>query len=362
MSWQLIATSRAGVAYGEVTDATSREIHVGLSVMGGASFTVRATHPLADTLIDGEALICVYQRTSETATAVLRMVCEIVTAEESIGGDAGSVAVTCAEAGFYRLQHRLVGRSAAGFNNGTAATPVNRATIAAAVIDEVNGGWSTGVIKGAMSSGGTTAINGATYKPAMELLTELALATDGYDFVFDPLAPSTGNVASFRCAPTIGSTQTEAIFEYGTGQRNVTSYKRQISRDGLTNFVYAMPPGFPDNTSGSVVQVSDSPSILARGVWEAIIPTDLVTDTARTTLCTEHVAVRKQARQRIDFVPGDAAPVYGVHYAVGDTVTARAEHPANTIRFNSTFRVYGVSVTIDDNGREAINLTLIADL
>jgi hypothetical protein len=109
------------------------------------------------------------------------------------------------------------------------------------------------------------------------------------------------------------------------------------------------------------VTSSDATSYGARGYFEALIPSDLQTSNARQALATEHINLRKAARQRIEFVPSDAAPIYTVDYSVGDTVTARAEHPANSIRFNATFRVYGVAISIDAEGREQTTLTLISD-
>lgn len=361
--WQLILASRAGALLGELSDASSRQINFGLSTMNSLSFEVRADHPLGDLLIDGDSLIYLYSKSGSSAS-VLRMVAEIVTSEEVASDSGASIAVTAAEAGFFRLQHRLIGRSTTGFLSGTAAAPTNRATIAAAVIDEVNAAAASGVQKGSMptASIGSIAAGPWYYKNAMEALIDLAFAGDGFDFIIDPLdLASTGYVASFRCAYGIGTTQTEAIFEYGTGKRNVLSYKRQVSRDSLLNTAYALPAAFPDNTADTVQSATDAASITARGRWDGVISSDLTTASARLALASQHVLLRKAARQRIEFVPGPSAPVYGIDYSVGDTVTARAEHPANSIRFNAAFRVYGASISIDAEGREQTTLTLISD-
>ena len=358
--WQLVLADRAGALLGEVTDAHDRQFNLGLSTLNSGSFKVSAEHPLANTLVNANSLVLLYSKAG-SAASVLRMVAELVTVEE-VASDAGStIAVTFAEAGYYRLQHRIIGRTAAGYSNGTAALQVNRSVIAAAIIDLANADGATGVTKGTMTSSGTTAIGPWRYKQVMEALTELAFASDGYDYVFDPVDPSTGNVASFRCAATIGTTKPNAVFEYGTGQRNVSSFKRQVSRDSLLNLAYVMPGGFPDNTADTVSSATDATSVTTYGTWQGVISTDLTTAAARNALATQHVTLRKAPRQRIEFVPGPSAPVYGTDYSIGDTVTARAENPANAIRFNAAFRVYGVSVALTDEGLEQLTLTLIAD-
>ena len=358
--WQLALSTRAGSLLGDLADAHDRTINFGLSTMNSLSFSVRADHPLADNLIDGDALVKAYWKDG-SATSVLMMVAEIVTVEESASEGSATVAVTCAEAGYFRLQHRLIGRSAAGYLNGTAATPVNRGTIAANVISVVNAVAPTGVTAGTTTSAGTTAVGPWNYKTAMEALTDLAFAGDGFDFVFDPQEPSGGSVASFRCAATIGSVKANAIFEFGTGQNNVIAYKRQITRDTLLNLGWSLPSGFPDNTAGSAQSYTNAASVTARGTWEGVVSSDLTTDAARLSLVTQHVTLRKTARQRIEFTPGASAPQFITDYSIGDTVTARAEHPANSIRFNAAFRIYGASIAIDDGGLARTTLTLIAD-
>ena len=359
--WQLAVCDRAGVLIGDLSDAHSRQFNFGLSTMNSASFTVRADHPLADTLVNGEALVKLYRKEA-AATSVLMMVCEIVSVEEVAQDSGATIAVTCAEASYFRLSHRLIGTTSAGWSYGTAAAPLGRHSVAINAMLDANAAAATGVTyNGGSTSGGTTAAGPWYFKPVIEAITDSAFAGDGFDFVFDPLEPSTGNVGSLRTAVTIGTSKPEAIFEYGTGKNNVLSYKRQITRDGLCNFAYVSPPGFPDNTADTVTTSSNATSITARGRFEALIPSDLITAAARQSIADLHVTLRKQARQRIEFVPGLSAPQFVTDYSVGDTVTARAEHPANSIRFNVTFRVYGVAITLDDEGAESTALTLIGD-
>ena len=359
--WQLALSDRAGALIGDISDAHDRQLNFGLSTMNTVSFTVRGDHPLADTLIDGDALVKVYRK-SGSFTSVLMMVCEIVTVEEIASDADASIAVTCAEACYFRLQRRLIGLDSAGVTYGTAASPMARHTAAISARNAANTAYATGVaVDAGCTSTGTMVAGPYYFKPVMEAITDAAFASDGFDFVFDPLEPSTGNVGSFRCATTIGTSRPEAIFEYGTGKNNVLSFKRQVTRDTLCNKAYVSPPGFPDNTADSVTVSSDATSIAARGWFQAAIPADLSTSLARQSIADLHVTLRKNARQRIEFVPGGTAPQFVTDFGIGDTVTARAEHPANSIRFNATFRVYGVAVKLNDEGFETVSLTLIGD-
>ena len=329
--------------------------------MNSATFTVRADHPLADTLVNGDALVKVYRKEG-TATSVLMMVCEIVTVEEIASDSGATIAVTCAEASYFRLQRRLIGLSAGGATFGTAASPMARHSVAINAWNSADTTYSTGITYDAgCTSVGTMAAGPWYFKPVMEAITDAAFSGDGFDFVFDPREPSTGKVGSFRCATTIGTSRPEAIFEYGTGRNNVISYKRQVTRDGLCNYAYVTPVGFPDNTAEAVTSAYDATSYTARGYFEDLIPSDLQTAPARQALANEHVLLRKNARQRIEFAPGGTAPQFVTDFGIGDTVTARAEHPANSIRFNATFRVYGVAIAIDEEGTETVSLTLLGD-
>lgn len=359
--FQLALSDRAGVLIGDISDAHDRQLNFGLSTMNTASFTVRGDHPLADTLINGDALVKVYRKDG-SATSVLMMVCEIVTVEEIASDSDASIAVTCAEACYFRLQHRLIGLTSAGSSFGSAASPMARHSVAINAWNEADTAYPTGVgYDPSCASSGTMAAGPYYFKPVIEAITDAAFASDGFDFVFDPNEPSTGKVGKFRCATTIGTSKPEAIFEYGTGKNNVLSFKRQITRDTLCNKSYVSPPGFPDNTADSITVASDATSIAARGWFEALIPSDLITATARQSIADLHVTLRKNARQRIEFVPGGTAPQFVTDFGIGDTVTARAEHPANSIRFNATFRVYGVAIKLSDEGFETVSLTLIGD-
>ena len=362
MSWSLLLADLAGVTKGEINNAGSRTLSFPFNRLWTGSFRVRLDHPLAPDLLAGDSLIKVYQQTSISTTPALRMVAEIVSVEEVASeSDPGSLAVTFAEAGFWRLSHRLIGKSAAGYSQGTALAPVVRGSIASNVISTVNAERDTGVRIGTIADTATGYVGPWYYKPVSEAITELSATLDGFDFRFDPIEPATDAaglaVSRFRTAGAIGQTRANTVFEFGTGKRNIKNLKRQVSRDGLLTRGFHLPPGFPE-TSDPVVSSENTPAIAARGLHEALVTSDITVADLRAALVREHVTIRKQPRQIITFEPTSYGSEFFADYEVGDVVTARAR-VGNSTRFNALFRIYGVDVTINDTGLATYSLTLI---
>jgi hypothetical protein len=179
------------------------------------------------------------------------------------------------------------------------------------------------------------------------------------NFELAPTEPTTDaegvQIASFNASSAIGTSKPEVVFEYG-GNKAIRSYRRVLSREGLLNQAVSLSQNFPTDADTRVV--TDEVSILARGLFEEVITSDIGDASLREALAAAHVAVRKDPRQIVTFEPSQTAPVFGTDYIVGDTVTARAT-ALGTVRFNGLFRVYGVEISIDENGRETISPTLV---
>ncbi len=362
MSWSLLLADLSGTTKGEINNASDRQVSFAFNRLNTGSFRVRLDHPLAEDLLQGDSLIKVYQRLSGSSTPSIRMVAEIVSVEEVAGeNNAGSLAVTYAEAGFWRLSHRLIGKSAAGYTRGTAVAPVTRGSIAQNVIETVNAERDTGVRIGTITDTASGYVGPWYYKPVSEAITELSATLDGFDFRFDPIEPVTDAaglaVSRFRTAGAIGQSRPNTVFEFGTGKRNIKGLKRQVSRDGLLTKGYHLPPGFPE-TSEPVASTENTTAIAARGLHEALVTSDITVADLRAALVNEHVAIRKQPRQLITFEPTSYGSEFFADYEVGDVVVARARVGGST-RFNANFRIYGCDVSINDNGLATYSLTLI---
>lgn len=357
MAWQLVlADLQTGTHIGEITNAKERAITLQLNRMPTTAFVVRMSHPLAGRLLDCDVLVKAYQ------DKTLRFAGPVVSVEESTSGDTGPTLNVVAAGALWRLTKRLIGKNATGYSNGTALAPVDRGAIAADILTTVNTEGDTGIRVGTITPSASGYVGPWRFKPAAEAITELSSTLDGYDFEIAPTEPTTDSgglqIGTLNVAPVLGTTSGEAIFEYGTGKRNVTNYSRPVTLDGLMNLGWNLPDGFPDNATAQIVTQSDATSIARWGRMEAVVPGDVTVDAMRQTLVDEHIRIRKTPRQMVTFDPAVNAPRFGTDYQVGDIVTARARF-ANTTRFDGHFRVYGVTVNISEEGKVTEKLDLV---
>jgi hypothetical protein len=365
--WQLVLTELNGAAVGELLNASSRRVSFGVNRVPSAGFTIRLDNPLADEVLEANKLVKAYR------DGVLRFVGPIVAAEEVSGaGASGTVAVTAAGAA-WRLAHRLIGKGATGYAQGTSGATVDRGTIIHAMLAAANADGYTGIDAGTHAASSSTYVAFAPYKNLLEAVNELANALDGPDWVVRPVEPTTVaagvRIGLLDVAPVIGTARPAAAFEYGAGRRNVAEYRRTLSLDAMLNAAYG-PPGSGE-PGGTTVTKTDAPSIAAYGRLEGLVAADLP-QPLRQALVDEHVRVRKAPRQLVTFTPTreDRAtpgrvPQYGTDYVVGDVIPFRAVMRTAvadaSIRVNASLRVYAVDFAIDDLGEEAPTLTLTAD-
>jgi hypothetical protein len=79
----------------------------------------------------------------------------------------------------------------------------------------------------------------------------------------------------------------------------------------------------------------------------------------RNEIGDEHLKYRKVAREVVTFTPSlNARPEPFVHYDVGDWVRARADVEGST-RFDAMFRIWGLTLDVDNNGNESVELKLV---
>lgn len=356
MAWQFVLADPAtGASIGEILAAKTRTLTPQLNRMPTAAFTVRLDNKLAERMLTAEALVKVYQ------DKTLRFVGPIVSAEESAQGEGGTVKVTAAGP-LWRLMKRLIGKDAIGYNKGTAGSPLDRGAIAQDILTTVNAEGDTGIRVGSITPSATGYVGPWRFKPAGEAIAEMSATLDGYDFEIAPVEPTADagglQIGTLNIAPLLGTLQEEAIFEYGTGRRNVAGYTRPVTLDGLMNLGWNLPDGFPDTSVSAPATQSDAASIAKWGRMEAVVPGDITVAAMRQKLVDEHIRIRKQPRQVITFEPARNAPLYGTDYDVGDIVPARARLGQSN-RFDGLFRVYGVTISISEEGTVTEKLDLV---
>lgn len=376
MSLQYIATDLAGTVIGEVAQADDRKLALPHMRLGTAAFKVALSDTYAQTLLDTDALLKVYHTNPTTGARFLCFNGPIISADESADGTSDSIVFTAADP-MWRLTKRLIPGSLlrASTSYGTAGSLMDLGLIAHTILDDVNGtnipagtpvGF-TGISKGSR----TASINGFYKSPplknAAEAIAELHVGLNSFEYKLTPTEPTNvaGNggwpqIATLDIAPLVGAARPDAVFEYGTTRANVASYSRQISRDGLMNRGIVSINGWPDGTLEGLADRQDAASMTARGLFEDVIPDGGITSPAlRNALGDFHLDIRKQPRQIITFRPvpnASVAPL--VDYFVGDSVRARAV-VAGSVRFDATFRVWGINFDVDKNGNESVELELV---
>jgi len=409
MTWTFVVCDRAGNPLGELRQATGRQLRFPLNRIPSFGFTIDVDHPRAGDLTLGDkTLVKAYD--DSTGTRVLRFLGPVVAVEKSRNSAGGSIAVTAAGVA-WRLAHRLIGKNTAGATFGTNpnindGTWLDRGEIAARIVEALNSAENTniytdagdtGIRRGTITASVQANAGPWRYKPADEAISELSAALDGFDWEVAPVEPTADTVAllggenyaglrlgDLNCAPAIGGSKPDVVWEFGAGRRNVESWRDLYDSSALCNLGVNLPPGYPDNAIQSPIVVRDDPSINDRGLHEAVIPGDLLVDELRTKLTQEHVRIRKTPRRIIEFTPtaedGDVdglprrVPRLWDDYIIGDvmpfhaTELFRVYDSAGNITgtrevktVDALFRAFSVTLAIDDNDVARPTLTFVAE-
>ena len=98
---------------------------------------------------------------------------------------------------------------------------------------------------------------------------------------------------------------------------------------------------------------------------EEVVSSDLQTPEARQAIVNAHTSVRQRYKRVLTFTPqvedGTRTPRFGIDYEIGDTVTARVKDQ-NSLLIDTTVRVYGADIEVDNQGMVRTNLTLVQEV
>lgn len=362
--WTYILSELDGTEIGEVRDATSRSLSIGLNRAATSSFTIRGDNELAVPLFANDTLLQVWEDDT------IRFNGPVISAELSGSGtETPSIAVSAADAA-WRLSKRIVGQS----TGGTAYTG-DRAKTARKIINELQATPSlmvnphTGIkllseASYVAASGNYTA---GPYRPALTCINDLAHTLDGFDWYMAPLdgsevafvekkvgGPSgyyTPLIAQFEANNAFGKAS-GAVFEYGSGQKNVRTINYTRDLNDTVNIAFHLPN---DLATEAVSSESDGASVLSRGRLEGLADAFGITDLAlRSAWVKEFVRVKKNPRyvvsMTLDIDDGTGrVPKLGTDYWLGDVVTAVGAI-AGTNLFSGEVRVYGVEISVNEQG------------
>lgn len=370
--WRYIVTDLAGVELIELWNARGTNHAAPLNGVRTVTGSIDLEHPAADLLAaDAPAeqlrLLLKAYRNGERF-----LVGPFTDAEETAGPDGvGSVSFTAASP-LARLLGRLIGKSTAGYGDGTPLATKDLGQIARGLIEAANAERDTGVRIGAIGASSSSYLERVYFKRIAELIAELGPGNlGGYDFDLEPVEPVADGLgvklATFNTYGSKGQHRPNVVLEYGTGKRNVQSYRRPISGSGRVTRAYSLAVGFPDAIAEGDTPVVSTIANDAEGAGERFEDVvgngDLGVVDLRQRQTAEHVAIRKHPRNQWLVTPAPATEYeYGVDFEEGDTITARIVNPhTGRVRLNGIVRIYGVELARDDMGRETLELNLVPD-
>jgi hypothetical protein len=371
-SWTFVLTDQNFVPQGEVLNAAERKVAEPLDKLPTASMKLRLDNPLADLAMTTACYLKGYRWITGIAEPQFRFFGPVVSAEESADQQNATVALNAVGGGWV-FQKRLVGKSALG----TTWTTTDRARIVAdpsispvGMIPTSDGEGETHIdFATGPYSAASTATYTATYKTILDAITDLSVGDTGFDWRVVPVENYVNGtvvgpkIGRFEAYPLIGTPQSNAVFEWGTGRRNIASYTRSVDRSTQADKVYHNASAGPDAPGFPTVSAIDADAITEWGLLEDLAQADLLDPTLRQNIVNQHVRVRKNPRQLISFTPhidpSDTGrlPQFGIEYDVGDTVRARAVYEGR-LRFDVAARVWGVTFDINELGIEQQTLQL----
>ena len=348
---------------------------------------------IADFLLEGDALVKVYEVLDQPVVAGrdVRLIVpgegeQVVPAGETI--PAGSrllrfhgtllTAVEQGKAGIvvcsaigprWIASMRLVGKSTAGYTNGTVLAQVDRGAVVADLLGILNAEQDTGIQLGTVTPSSDTYVGPWLYRPFDQCLADLATGLGAPEYRFVPIEFDQGKIARLDVGPAIGVQRPDAVFSFGRWDRNVEDYTRTVTNEGRANRVFHLPPGFPDTATQGVLDDED-PAGIAERLLEAVVQADLSVDDLRQKLLAYHLQVRKGPRQTIAFQPVNQVttgrvPLLGIDFDIGDLVPFRSWRQKPdldwALRIDAYFRAYQLEWVENELGVITPTITVAPD-
>ncbi len=212
--------------------------------------------------------------------------------------------------------------------------------------------------------------------PAGNIINTLVEIESGFDLRVDPVTrlltthrePILDNTEQHPYyLEGLGTDRPNTLFAYGLGPDNLSTFVERIDASTLANVINAVPD------VGPAQQTDDPDSLLQYGTFESDFPmtgTGIGVEILQAG-ATAEVYFRSQPRRTYEIKPfpwtkGSSVPRIFDDYDIGDVVRFAAkrgwlEIPTNLSEGNAQLaRVFGASISIDDNGDEHIDSLQLA--
>lgn len=197
------------------------------------------------------------------------------------------------------------------------------------------------------------------YQNIGQAFTELTEIEAGCDIHVDPVTRELNIYRRMR------KVRDNVIFGYNWGPSNVQQLGRTI--DGTTQINYHVSQG----AAGTVPKYQDDVAAMQEygpleematlsDVQDIVVTPQGASQSVLWSYSAAEIALRAQARQIFTLTPFPYNPNYGgvpepfVDYGLGDQVRFTAKWPPRINIENQAVRVFGLGVTIDDNGNEKL--------
>jgi hypothetical protein len=347
--WKFVITDGTGVRIGEPRAYVRTLANIGPSRTAAASFRIRADDPLWSAIAADETKLKVYNSAEQ-----LCFYGPVLTDEETAEGQGATVTVTAADMSIEFLS-RYTGKDTTGV--GTKHTAKDSGQIVFDDLQTINvNEQATGIVPGTKETFTTRTVT-YLWKRFMDELAELGAIAGSYEWELryvDGAPPA----VYLDLKALVGSDRSHDLFlEYGTGKANCARYKRVRTREKKATRVWALGSGTP-----TISALAFDAAYETTGRWEDVLSLGDVTDAAMLdALAAAHVAIRKRPRTVVELTPfPKKAPRYGVDWFSGDRCTARAVVNGQA-RVSGVARIWGATITIDEQGGEKPTLQLVPE-
>lgn len=361
--WSVQVENAAFKPVGEVLNYREFKLPIFVNKVRQCSFKMRLDNPISETLLTATEprYIKVYRNQKIVFHGPAITVQEVGQSGSNAEESALQVNALGPEWVFAK---RLVGKTAAGLKwaSGTA-----RAVQFRELLETMKGeGFPTRINLGAatITSTSKAAYETTPFRTLAEVLADISETFEGFDWIVNPeeFAATGKYIGALNCEDIIGTTKSNAVFEWGVGRANIANYTRVIDRTEQINRDYHITTAGPEAPGAPTVTKQDGTSQSTWGLQEATIQASILNQTLRESLAEENINVRKVPRQTIAFqpVPDDGTgrvPQIFTDFGIGDKIRARIALKG-TVHFDALVRCYGCTFELDEALRETQVLTL----
>jgi hypothetical protein len=368
--WRLVLCDLAGTPISMLSYiALGKQLQFPLNRPASLSFNVASESPLVNIIYSGDGygepfLTCgirtvrAYRKVAGVAGWVLRFNGIVWQLQDQGNTDTVSTAVTAYDPS-QLLTKRLVRSADGNFSKPVILSGQHGEVIAKALVDRsatYAGPLPIDTVSGTFTS---SAVQTKTWEQSFVGPALVDLCNTGtLDVWFDPTVGADGVLAVMNAGPRRGQDRPNMVMAYAAPGHTALSIDRTTTMETVANAITL----WAGSTTGHKVHVSDTPSQTKYYVYEdAQVMTDIHTPAFVDNLATEDLALRKDPRDVLTLLPiPERSPMPWRDYFLGDKLSIQVSKgsdqtfPSARESISGLLRVYGLTISIDDDGVERV--------